>query len=313
MTTITAEIPTSEDTTAGKATTPARPPVDRPDPISGLTTADEEAIARASAEVFKVCSNAAVRVLKAQRPSLQQRVTHTETILTEARAALEGPQAVVDKLSAELAECQRRGEEVKLASDDESLTVRLEARSLKLAIEEETASLRERVTLATRVTDPLVVAVTAADREVKIARARLTEHDQAAEFPFVSDIGKATGGYMRFMLATGSWFHSTGPEARAIVLEALRLTGIGAEVERNAIGAYISGDPAARSIGTSTKRWPDGTTLIHTPGGADIVTTGRATAADLSAAPAVPWGTGPGAGAAEVITGIRTGFGWPEP
>ena len=48
-------------------------------------------------------------------PQPLQAVTDAEAELAEARSELEDPQAVVDRLRAELDECRRRGQEVQLS------------------------------------------------------------------------------------------------------------------------------------------------------------------------------------------------------
>ncbi len=281
------------------------------DPDSGLTDADLTVIAEAAAAVFRVCSRAASRVLALQRPGAEEAVTGAETELAEARAALEAPQAVVDRLNAELAECRRRGEEVRLAGDDESLAVRLEARSLRAAVAEETAALEERLRTAVRAAVAPTVAVAAAERKARAARSTLAALNQAIQTPFFTGLGMATKAHERWLLATGAWYGSGSPEAEGIVIRHLRATGLGDRLQRDAIRAFTSGDPVAVAAGGNVKRWQDGTELTYTPGGPAVVRNTHMSAESMGAVPPAPQAPAPGA--AEVMAGIRAGTGWPAP
>jgi hypothetical protein len=245
------------------------------------------------------------------RPAPPAAASQDASDVTHGRQARDGAGGTARDGNGGPGKCRRRAGEIQLAHEDESLVVRLEARSLKLAVEQETVSLEERLKIAVRVTDPLVVAVTAAEREVSSARGFLGRLIEAIAFPFASPLGKATAPYVRWQLDTGTWFRAGGATSRDIIMEALRQTGIGAQVERNAITAYLAGHPAALEAGGNIKRWGDGTTLTHTPDGVDIVTQGQATREQLAQVPAVP--VVPGPPGAEVIAGVRNGAGWPEP
>jgi hypothetical protein len=68
-------------------------------------------------------------------------------------------------------------------------------------------------------------------------------------------------------------------------MSALRASGIGAELEKQAMEAYRAGDPAALAVGGNTHPWPDGTTLVAQPGKAPVVSTGQATRGQIAAFP----------------------------
>lgn len=296
---------------APETTAPGAGPVTGEDPEIGLTDEDLRVIAMAHAQIFKACSLASSRMLARERPAALQAVTDAEAELAEARSELEDPQAVVDRLRAELDECRRRGQEVQLAADDKSLTVRLEARSLKVAITEETAAIEERVRRATRVTDPLIVTVTAAERKVRALKNLLTRLDEAIAFPFTSELGKATEPYRQYLLGTGTWYSSRSQDARELVMKHLRSTNLGHELQVQAIQAYLAGHPDALAVGGNVKRFADGTTITHPANGPDIVTGAQPTPESLAAVPGVPQTPGPSG--AEVMGGLRSGAGWPQP
>jgi hypothetical protein len=82
-------------------------------------------------------------------------------------------------------------------------------------------------------------------------------------------------------------------EARGQLFAVLKASGIGAEVETRAIEAYRAGDPAALTAGGASRSWPDGTHISYTPGQPAIVSHGKASQQQLSAAPALPQADSP--------------------
>lgn len=277
---------------------------------SGLTADDLAEIMAVQAIVFRVCSAAAGRVLAAERPAVQDRVTELEEWAAEARTALEPMQAIVTRLQDELAECRRRAEGVKLAADDESLTVRLEARSLRVAIEEETRAIEARLQVAMHDADPYHLAARDADRELTAATRELADLDQALEMPFIHWRGQVTGAYEVYALRTGLWHDIGGNIARRIMKPALADTGYGREIEENALKAYAAGDPAARNVAGDVKHFGDGNALINSPDGVPLVVHGAATPEGLAAAPVVP--RGPAPSAVDIAAGMHSGAGWPQ-
>jgi hypothetical protein len=237
-------------------------------------------------------------------------VTEAEEARQAARAAVVKPQAVVDKLAGELAECRRRAAEAKLAADDDDLDARLQARVMRNSYAEEVTALEERVRLANRICDPCAVAVADAERKLTAARGRLARHEADTSEPFASDAGCATPPYKTFVGHSGLWIESDSAVTRELVMGWLRRSGVGEEIERRAVEAYLAGNPALQAIG-GTKRFPDGSTLINPPGAPPVVLHGQATPGDLATAPVVP--VTPGPSGAAVAGGMRHAMGWPAP
>jgi hypothetical protein len=278
---------------------------------TGLDEDDLKAIAAAQAEVFRVCTAAAARELSAHLPAAEQAVTDTEAKLGEARASLAGPQAVADRLQAELDECRAAAEAIQLAADDEHLSVRIRARAERAAVAEEAALLEERLRTALRVTDPLVVAVAAAERALKAARGVLAALSEAIRTPLFSGLGRSTKPYSEWLRLSGAWYGDGSREAESLVMGHLKSTGLGARLQTEAIRAYASGHPDALAVAGNVRHLPDGSTVTTTPDGLSVVTHGAATPQDLASAP--PVNTVPGPGMADVIGGVRAGIGWPQP
>jgi hypothetical protein len=284
------------------------------DPATGLDfhglTLDEEArILQAHAVIFATCQAAAARELAGQRPRTARELADAEAALQDARMRLEGPQAVADQLAARLDECVRKGEECKLASEDDDLETCITARSRKIAYEQTAEELGKRVQVAQRIADPLHVAVIDAERKLKTARMHAETLERAIELPFATGLGMATGPYARYLRATGEWLGENSPEAEKIARAHLEESGYGRRLQEDAINAYLDGDPAARQIG-HTKTWPDGTSMIHRDGQPPVVFQGRVTAQDLAHGPVV--NPVPGPPGADVIGGLRNAAGWPQ-
>jgi hypothetical protein len=214
----------------------------------------------------------------------------------DARKAYEPAQATLAALEGELAECERRAANiVQVVSDDADLTARVEARSLRLAFEEEAAALRERIRIAKAIAHPLVQANGETAAELGKAKAALAELEEAVKAPFLTELGARTPQWVPYQLYTGFWFHDlSSATSQAIMMKALRDSGLGAEIETRAIGAYRSGDPAALAVGGTTRTLADGSTVVTAPNGPPVVWHGSrpATADDVAAMPPLPAGDG---------------------
>jgi len=271
---------------------------------AGLTIDDHSVILAALGMVLEVTQAAAGRILQAERPAAEREVTQAEERASEARtAALPGQQAVAH-LEGELAGCEQKAAELQAARDDEDLAVRLNARALKVAVEQETEALRARLQEAARANDPLNDVCRQAEHDLKRAQAHLADLNAAIELPFAHPRGQATEAHRVYSLRTGLWSESDGPTARAIVDAYLRRTKYGEQIERRAIAAYLDGDPATRSAG-GVKTFTDGRALINT-GDVPIVVNGRAAPGDLAGVPPVPTTAPSGA---DIMSGMRNAAG----
>jgi len=214
--------------------------------------------------------------------------------VTDARQMYEPAAATVAALEAELAECERRAANiVQVVSDGADLTAQVEARSLRLAFEEEAGALRERIRMAREIAAPCVAANGETAAELGKARAALAELEEAVKAPFLTGMGPRTPQWPAYQVYTGFWFHDlTSARSRAILMKALKDSGLGAEIETRAIEAFRAGDPAALAVGGNTTRLADGNTVITSPGQPPVVYHGHATAAEVGRLPGLPMGDG---------------------
>jgi hypothetical protein len=246
----------------------------------GALTAEEMAeLVSAQALIFKVCNGAAGRALEQGLAAARKRVEDAQLAVEHAQQVYEPAQVLVDRLAAELAECERRAANIDQVVDLEAdLAARIEARSLIAAFKEETESLRGRLRTAQQTAAPLIHANGEAATEAAKAGEALAELEEAIKLPFAHELGQATAPYLTWQLESGLWFQSLkSSTARAIIMYALAESGIGAEVETRAIEAYCAGDPSALKAGSSRTRMADGTTVIRPPDGPPIVLPGLAT------------------------------------
>jgi hypothetical protein len=269
--------------------------------LGGLTLDDHSAILEALAITLQVTQAAAARTLEAERPALATQVAQAETRAAEAVTAARPGYEAVGHLQDELAACQQRGNELQAAGDDENLDVRIDARTRILAVAAETASVQQRLTEAHRIADPYNDVSKQADHDLNRARRQLAELDHAIKYPFITDRGQGTEAWRTYLLRTGMWNDQDSPVSRAIVDAYLRRTGYGETLERNAIRAYLAGDPRARSAG-DVKHFGDHT-LINT-GEVPVVAHGQAQPGDLDGASPVQtsWPSG-----ADADAGLRSG------
>ena len=270
---------------------------------SGLTAEDWSVILDAMTVITAVTQEAARRALQAEREPLDAEVRDTAQRAAEALSAAEPGREIVARLSAELAACEQRAAELVAAADDDDLSVRLDARTWRLAVEQETTALRDRLQVAARANDPHNDAVRHADHEHARAVAQLASLDKAIADPWATERGRNTDAYRVFSLRTGLWAESDGPVSRSIVDTYLR-RGYGAKLQRDAIAAFQAGQvPSAGEV----KHFPDGSAYIPSADGPGIHVQGRARPEDLAAAR--PADTSPAPSGADVMGGLRTGAG----
>lgn len=271
-----------------------------PDRIRGLrlmaqarTLQDAAAIFMVHADIAEAAGNAHEALMQAQHAR------------EEAEDALRPPRETVERLQAELLDCQGRASNIDtVISDDMDLTARVEARSLRLAFEEEAADLRGRIDLITRqIMAPLQQALTEARGGEERAKATAADLIGAEEDPLSHPRARQTAGHQLWMsnrwsevLATGDQRTPGWSQAKGHLMTLLRASGIGAEIEQRAIQAYRGGDPSALAVGGNTTHLPSGDTVIFDPstGAPPVVYSGRATRPQLAtASPAPPVDTTP--------------------
>jgi hypothetical protein len=221
----------------------------------------------------------------------------TQAARDAAAEAITPVREVVDRLRAELADCeQRAGNAATVINDDMDLTARIEARSLKAAFAEETAALTDRIRVIEReALSPLQQDLAAAHAAERLVNGEAADIMAAAEDPFTHPRARQTSGWAMRMsrrwgevLLTGDEHDPGWKDARVSLMAALRASGIGEAIEKQAIEAYRAGDPAALAVGGNTHRWPDGTTLVSQPGQPPVVSQGTATRGQLASLPPAP-------------------------
>jgi tetratricopeptide (TPR) repeat protein len=219
-----------------------------------------------------------------------------EAATAAAREALTEPLATLAGLEAELAECQRRaGNIATVIGDDMDMAARVEARSLRLAFAEEGEHLAAKVTdYRNTAVAPLQAGLRAAEDGETLARQLASYVVEADADPLHHELGRAMPSYALRMarrwgetIITGNAKDPEYAEAIQWLKTALRTSGVGEQVQVDAIQAWLAGDPVARSVNPGTKTWPDGTKLIASPDGPPVVTR-RASPAELRALPGKP-------------------------
>lgn len=277
--------------------------------IDGFTKADFAALAAAQGVVLKVCTAAASRVLARRRPELEERLAKAEAEAAAALAAAEPARAKVRHLRDELAECQRRAAEVHAASEDDDLTTRIEARSLRLALAEELEALAERIQIALTLSEPLEVAVQQADGRLRAVREDYADLEAAVAFPLFTSQGRKTKAWFRAMVASGSWYEDLrSADSREFLMEIALQSGLSDFLQREAIRAHAANDPRTKGVAAETQTLADGTRVLTSPDGRHVVVPGAVDPATLPGHVQVD--SQPGS---VVVEGLRAGVGWPSP
>jgi len=225
--------------------------------------------------------------LAEEAPGAYQAWQDAQASTKAAEAKLEAPQARLEHLQAELAECQRGAAEVGATGEDDALEDRIRARSLRIAFTEEEQAIRERIHLVMNMLSPLLAEVQGARFAEGLAAAEGAVLVEADKDPLGHERAHQTEAYQRRMarifgevLAIPG--HPDWHSAVAALKAVLRISGIGEQVQLDAIEALSVGDPAAVAASTTRKSLESGQTVINTPGQPPVIYQGRATSGDIA-------------------------------
>lgn len=247
-------------------------------------------------EALLLQARAAVIRIKAElAPVLAERLTAgvlAELAARSAEARVTAPAEEAARIAAELTAVAERGALASAAVSSADVTARLDARVRAAACAEESEHLSALLRDAAARAAAARSEAAAARREAGRTAALSDEAAGAIENPLSSPLGEDTAAYAAFMVRSGMWMSDPrSPVARQLVTEMLGPSGVGAQLQRDAISAYLAGDPAALAAG-GTDRLPDGRTVTHRPGRPPLVSqprlSGDQAAAAMSAVPQVP-------------------------
>jgi hypothetical protein len=223
---------------------------------------------------------------------------------TAAREAAEKvPEAGEEKLralQARLSRLEERAAAAKRATEIDGLDdylatdpdAAVNARRDRLAIEEEVTETRHRIGAVSNLLSEPLAALRDAGQAEAVAKGQYEAIVEAAGDPFGHPRAQQTDAYGVRMfrifpevLVAPPGPDSDWPGAVSAMKLALGMSGLGADLERNAIRAEAAGVPAARAVSTGVKRLPSGQTVITEPGKPPVVYQGRADAGDLAGLP----------------------------
>lgn len=218
-----------------------------PEPDDGLSDAEWKQLFEAEQLVRTACEAAAGRRLRARLPAAQRRLGSAEDACEAAKRDAKAPEAAVKKLEAELAEAERRLAECELAGDDADLTVRIESRLVRNALEEECAALTARLARVRELSAPHLEARARAESARDAARRDLAELSAAVFDPFSTAPGRGTPEFERFLRYSGAWedFPRTDA-ARRVLVSGLKFCGYYDVIVRETVEAWLDGDPEVR-------------------------------------------------------------------
>jgi hypothetical protein len=170
---------------------------------------------------------------------IQQEIAEAEADAAASEAQLRPAQTERDRLQSELRECISRAADIQSATADDSLEIRVSARSMRLAFQEESASLQARL-------DQVDAAVTRYHDEIGQARHAIDQHQQklaliaeAMESPFTHPLAQELPAYavrmfscrtLTFLLA-GLKDHPEYDSAMSMLYHIMKVTGVGKSIE----------------------------------------------------------------------------------
>jgi hypothetical protein len=251
-------------------------------------------IAEGIISVTRGCLMMTAGELARLRDESAQARDEAQAALSEAQNELAVKQSGLDRLNAGLAEVQRRaGDAANLAESADGLDERLHGRITRAACAEESSELRARIAEAERDAGPFRAAVATASRELSVTQGLVSHYEDGLADPFGSDAGRSTSGYYLAQLLSGGWKDSPrSAVSRSIIWDVVGPSGVAAELQRDAIVAYISGDPAARDLG-EVQRLESGTTLTRLADGTVITSRPRLSPQQAAEATSLPTGVTP--------------------
>lgn len=216
-----------------------------------------------------------------------------EAARVQAEADCAKPEARVERISLEVSEVEHRARLAASAIASPDVHNRLDARLRAAACQAELESLTAKLNEARADAATARTALRLAELEAERTKAATAEVMQAIENPLTSELGQSTTGYFRWFIGSGMYMSEPkSPITRALIEKMLGPSGIGAQVQKDAINAYLSGDPRALAAG-GVDVTSDGHTVIRSPGAPPIVTrnprmSGHQAAGSMDAVPQVP-------------------------
>ncbi len=230
---------------------------------------------------------AMIRITAELTPVFSARLTDAVAAEIErqnAEAARKVPASVAERISRELAEVESRAAQAAAAVRSHDVNDRISGRVQVAACEAERESLTAKLNAARGEAASAQTAFRLAELRVKHAYAMATAALDGMHNPLTSPVGQATEAYSRWLADSGMWRNDpTCSTARELVREYLGPSGIGREIQREAIAAYISGDPLALAAG-GTDHLPSGSEVRHAPGIPPLVSGHRMSAHEAAEA-----------------------------
>jgi hypothetical protein len=181
------------------------------------------------------------------------------------------PDAEVQRVKAEMKTVSERAALASRAVSSPDVSARLDARVDLAACGEELEALSLSLSDAQARAHAARTAARAARRDADRALSLTTEAAEALEQPLTHPLAEATEAHTAWFVHSGLWL--TDPSSavtHSLVKQLLGPTGVGEEVQRDAIAAYVAEDPSARRAG-GVDRLPDGSSVAHAPGRPSLV------------------------------------------
>jgi len=205
------------------------------------------------------------RDLQRMAGSITSQIADAEASVTALESRLGPARDERDRLRSELDECIHRALEIRSATAHDDLTTRVTARSLRIAFEEESASLQARIDQADALVAGYQDEIGGIRHTIEQHRRELALTGAAIEEPFTHPYAQALPSYAARMfscrtlpfLLFGMRDHPEYDSAVRMLYHLLRVTGIGAETERRV-------EEGVRAEYSDTYRMPDGSPVVVT-------------------------------------------------
>lgn len=210
----------------------------------GLTVDEYADVVALLNGITQTCRQAASRELSGKRAGILARADQAAAAVTAAGSALVPARADLDGLTERLTECRRLLSEARAVDDDAPLGKLVAASASIGVLERQERRLTDLIAVKQGELSPRMVAMATAERDADSARAELARLDIAIADPFTTAEGLATAAGIYGQIATGAWFEHLDPgqertrqgqAARAVVMQALRMSGMGAAIEQGIV------------------------------------------------------------------------------
>ena len=197
--------------------------------------------------IREACEDLARPRLRARIPAAQRAVSSAGKRLAEVKGRAKTVEASLRKTEADLSEARAQLAACAVNDDDE-LEARTAARVQGAALAEEAESLTLKLERVRQVAAPHLAARAEAEAALARAKTELATLTEAIDEPFTAKAGREDAAFEMYVRCGGWEDYPDSDAARRVLVDALKETGLYAELIREAVTKWLAGDMEVRKL-----------------------------------------------------------------